>query len=119
MSDAPKPSLLEQLNARFAAMRALDVTVRRYERVIEVQRAKILECRQHIRIAENAINSQERYLKKRAAEQIREEAGVKVIPGFTTAKEGLKEFRAKMRAKEMEARAEVRAQLQQTERASV
>ncbi len=50
--------------------------------------------------------------------QIRDEAGVKVIPGFSTAKDGLKEFRDKMRAKETAARAAVRAQLQQEPRAS-
>jgi dsDNA-specific endonuclease/ATPase MutS2 len=82
MPDTPQPALGARFQAIYDDMRAQDATVRQYERKIAAELDAINLAKQRISVALSAVRTQERWLKKQAAAQLRKEAGVKTIPGF-------------------------------------
>jgi hypothetical protein len=99
MPDAPQSELGARFQAIYKQMRDGDVTVRKFERVIAAELDRIAIAKQQIIVATTAIRSQERWLKKGAAAQVRAEAGIKTIPGFHGPVESATEMRRRINEK--------------------
>lgn len=99
MPDAPQSELGARFDAIYNAMRAKDVTVRKFERMIAAELAKVAKAQQAVTVATTAIRSQERWLKKKAAAELRQEAGIKTIPGFQGPNESATDMRRRITEK--------------------
>lgn len=99
MPDAPQPALGARFDTIYNEMRSGDVTVRQYERKIAAELEAISHSKQRIVLATAAIRSQERWLKRNAAAQLRKEAGVKTIPGFQGSVESATDMRRRINEK--------------------
>lgn len=111
MSDAPVISLLDRMKARFLELRGRDNVVRKYTNEVKRLTRTMQVTHQMRKVAKAAIREQEKWLREEAAAQIRDEAGVKTIPGFVSKRESAIEFRKHAREKFKIAQAEVRAHL--------
>lgn len=99
MPDAPQPSLAARFEAIYKEMRSHDITIRQYERKIAIELEVISHAKQRVVLATAAIRSQERWLKRNAAAQLRKESGVKTIPGFQGPVETAQDMRRRINEK--------------------
>jgi hypothetical protein len=111
MPDAPQSELGARFDAIYKEMRAADITVRKFERMIATELSKMAKAQQAVTVATTAIRSQERWLKKKAAILLRKEAGIHTIPGFKGTTETATDMRRRINDKVTSIKADALAKI--------
>lgn len=92
----PQASLDRQYDEILKRIRDRDPLARRFVREKALLDAKIKELNHQKRIVQVAAREHDRHLKKKAADQLREIAGVKVVAGMSAQSETRAQFKARL-----------------------
>jgi hypothetical protein len=103
-------NLRDRLETIYLALRAKDVTVRKYERQITANIECIELARQRNSVANAAMRQQENFLRVKAARALRDETGLNPSPGMIP-RENAQEMRLRLANKFKAAQADANAKL--------
>lgn len=104
MSDEPQsppatPTLQERLHAQYQKIRASDPTIKKHYRDIDRCVADRLDASNRAYVARCAIRVRETFLMRMAAEKVRKQTGIQILPGFLSPRENIQEYERKLEAK--------------------